>query len=343
MMDFNLILLIAGLGFLLLFAICVLFGCFAGLKKELNCAAVTFVVLLLAILVFGDSSILLNINGSILKNILPGMFPESAVTIWDCIVGFIQTMLPNGGSIFAEGTKSYAFLYSVVSGVIRGIMLVLGTIITFIFVMIGNAGYRFVTTVISLTRARKRRKAGIVEETQEPDQLIADNILVAEADNGESEGTAITTSKNLVKKANSKRRAWGGLLGGLKFAIFVMFLFVPVSGIFSVLDSISPETVEFLNETLTGGQQQTAESETIVDVIMDVKDAYYESGLGQVVEGSQFFFGESFSTSIFDNIFKIEVENETIAFREEIIVFIDTFDGLEGNLDIANLEQHQVA
>ena len=109
MMDFNLILLIAGLGFLLLFAICVLFGCFAGLKKELNCAAVTFVVLLLAILVFGDSSILLNINGSILKNILPGMFPESAVTIWDCIVGFIQTMLPNGGSIFAEGTKSYAF------------------------------------------------------------------------------------------------------------------------------------------------------------------------------------------------------------------------------------------
>ena len=71
MMDFNLILLIVGLGFLLLFAICVLFGCFAGLKKELNCAAVTFVVLLLAILVFGDSSIILNINGSKLNHYSP--------------------------------------------------------------------------------------------------------------------------------------------------------------------------------------------------------------------------------------------------------------------------------
>ena len=102
MMDFNLILLIVGLGLLLLFAVCVLFGCFAGLKKELNCAAVTFVVLLLAILVFGDSSIILNFNGSLLKSFLPDMIPDSAETIWDCIVGIVQTMLPNGGSIFAK-------------------------------------------------------------------------------------------------------------------------------------------------------------------------------------------------------------------------------------------------
>ena len=45
MMDFNLIMLLVGLGLLLLVSVFVLLGCFAGLKKELNCAAIGFEVL----------------------------------------------------------------------------------------------------------------------------------------------------------------------------------------------------------------------------------------------------------------------------------------------------------
>ena len=110
MMDFNLILLLVGLGLLLLVSVFVLLGCFAGLKKELNCAAIAFVVLLLTLLVFGNSSTILDANGSLLKNFIQGI-PSSAETIWDCVVALAQSNVPGGAEIFAEGTKSYAFLH----------------------------------------------------------------------------------------------------------------------------------------------------------------------------------------------------------------------------------------
>ena len=77
MMDFNLILLLVGLGLLSLVSVFVLLGCFAGLKKELKCTAIAFVLLLLALLVFGNSSTLLDIDGSLLKSFIQGI-PDSA-------------------------------------------------------------------------------------------------------------------------------------------------------------------------------------------------------------------------------------------------------------------------
>ena len=146
MMDFNLILLLVGLGLLLLVAVFVLLGCFAGLKKELKCTAVAFVVLLLALLVFGDSSTLLDAKVNMLKNFIPGI-PSAAVTVWDCVVALVQTNVPGGAEIFAEGTKSYAFLYSVVGGVARGAMLIVGTLLVFILTTIGLGIYRLVSRI----------------------------------------------------------------------------------------------------------------------------------------------------------------------------------------------------
>ena len=101
MMDFNLILLLVGLGLLLLVSVFVLLGCFAGLKKELKCAAIGFVVLLLALLVFGESSTILNLKGTLLKNFIQGI-PSSAETIWDCILALVQSNVPGGAEIFVE-------------------------------------------------------------------------------------------------------------------------------------------------------------------------------------------------------------------------------------------------
>ena len=60
MMDFNLILLLAGLGLLVVVILYALWGFLGGLKRELSCIAVFIVLLVLSWLVFGDSATLLN-------------------------------------------------------------------------------------------------------------------------------------------------------------------------------------------------------------------------------------------------------------------------------------------
>ena len=307
MMDFNLILLLVGLGLLVLVAVFVLLGCFAGLKKELKCAAIGFVVLLLTLLVFGNSSTILDFNGSLLKNFIQGI-PSSAETIWDCILALVQTNVPGGAEIFAEGTKSYAFLYSVVSGVARGAMLIIGTLVMFILCTIGLGIYRLVSRIVAHNKAKKRAESGIVEPQPEQDKVINDNVLVAQSEAGDDEGVMITANKEPVKKGSGKHRGWAGALAGLRAVIAIIFLFAPVSGVCSILDEISPETETLINESLSGNKQNTAASNTILDVVLDFKDAYYDSAVGKFIEGSKFFFGESFSMQLFDSAFVIEKE-----------------------------------
>lgn len=342
MMDFNLILLLVGLGLLVLVAVFVLLGCFAGLKKELNCAAIGFVVLLLTLLVFGNSSTILDANGSLLKNFIQGI-PSSAETIWDCVLALVQTNVPGGAEIFVEGTKSYAFLYSVVSGVARGAMLIIGTLIMFILATIGIGIYRLVTRIVACKKAKKRAAEGVVEPLPKPDKAMNDNVLVAQSGTGESEGVIITANKEPNKGGPSKHRAWAGALAGLRAVIAIIFLFAPVSGVCSILDQISPETEKLLNESLSGNKQNTAESDTIVDIVIDFKDAYYDSAVGKFIEGSKFFFGESFSTQLFDGAFVIKTDNNKIVLREEAIVIVDAANALQGNLNLKELEFSHVA
>ena len=342
MMDFNLILLLVGLGLLVLVAVFVLLGCFAGLKKELKCAAIGFVVLLLTLLVFGNSSTILDANGALLKNFIQGI-PSSAQTIWDCVLALVQSNVPGGAEIFAEGTKSYAFLYSVVSGVARGAMLIIGTLVMFILCTIGLGIYRLVSRIVAHNKAKKRAKAGVVEPQPEPDKAMNDNVLVAQSEAGESEGVMITANKEPVKKGSGENRAWAGALAGLRAVIAIIFLFAPVSGVCSILDEISPETETLINESLSGNKQNTAASNTILDTVLDFKDAYYDSAVGKFIEGSKFFFGESFSTQLFDSAFVVECEKNNVVIRDEAIVIIDAVNALEGNANIKDLELSNIA
>ena len=341
MMDFNLILLLVGSGLLNLVAVFVLLGCFAGLKKELKCTAIAFVLLLLALLVFGNSSTLLDANGSLLKSFIKGI-PDSAVSIWDCVLVLVQNAVPGGAEIFAEGTKSYAFLYSVVGGVARGALLIIGTFAMFIISMITLGIYRLVTRIKACKKARLRAAEGYKEPEPEVEGAN-ENVLVAQGQAGEAEGTMITANKEPVVRKKSQHRVWAGALAGLRAIIVIFFLFAPVSGITSVLDSISPETEKVINEALGGNQQNTAAGDTILDIAIDFKDAYYDSALGKFVEGSQFFFGESFSTKLFDGAFKIDTDYNSIKVREEAIVIIEAVNKLEGNTKLDALTEVQVA
>ena len=340
MMDFNLILLLVGLGLLFLVSVFVLLGCFAGLKKELNCAAIGFVVLLLALLVFGESSTILNLKGTLLKDFIQGI-PSSAETIWDCILALVQSNVPGGAEIFVEGSKSYAFLYSVVGGVARGAMLIVGTFIMFILATIGIGIYRLVTRIVAHSKAKRCAEAGI-EEPVEEDKAIADNVLVAQSEAGEADGVMITANKTEVKKGSSKHRVWAGCLAGLRAVIAIIFLFAPVSGVVSILDEISPETEKLINESLSGNKQNAAADETVLDIALDFKDAYYNSAVGKFIEGSSFFFGDSFSTHLFDSAFTLEGQTSNIEIREEAIVIIDAVNALEGNTDIKSLQESQI-
>ena len=341
MMDFNLILLLVGLGLLLLVSVFVLLGCFAGLKKELNCAAIAFVVLLLTLLVFGNSSTILDADGSLLKTFIQGI-PSSAETIWDCVVALAQSNVPGGAEIFAEGTKSYAFLYSVVGGLARGVMLIVGTFIMFILSAIGIGIYRLVTRIVAHSKAKRRAAAGIEEQEPEADKVIAENVLVAQSEAGDAEGVMITAGKEPVNKKATKHRVWAGCLAGLRAVIVIIFLLAPVSGVCSVLDAISPETEKLINESLSGGKQNTAANDTALDIALDFKDAYYDSALGKFIEGSQFFFKDSFSTHLFDSAFTIEGEKNDIEIREEAIVIIEAVNALEGNTNLKELGQVQL-
>ena len=341
MMDFNLILLLVGSGLLNLVAVFVLLGCFAGLKKELKCTAIAFVLLLLALLVFGNSSTLLDANGWLLKSFIKGI-PDSAVSIWDCVLVLVQNAVPGGAEIFAEGTKSYAFLYSVVGGVARGALLIIGTFAMFIISMITLGIYRLVTRIKACKKARLRAAEGYKEPEPEVEGAN-ENVLVTQGQAGEAEGTMITANKEPVVRKKSQHRVWAGALAGLRAIIVIFFLFAPVSGITSVLDSISPETEKVINEALGGNQQNTAAGDTILDIAIDFKDAYYDSALGKFVEGSQFFFGESFSTKLFDGAFKIDTDYNSIKVREEAIVIIEAVNKLEGNTKLDALTEVQVA
>ena len=98
-MDFNLILLLAGLGLLVVVLLFALWGFLGGLKRELTCVAVFLVLLVLTWLVFGDSATLLNAKvGQQVAEIL-NIQDGTISTLWDAILAYARTQVPNGEAL----------------------------------------------------------------------------------------------------------------------------------------------------------------------------------------------------------------------------------------------------
>ena len=333
-MDFKLILLLASVGLLVLVAVFALIGFFSGLKKELKCSAIALVLLLIALLVFGNSNNLLNANGEFLKNILTGI-PASAHTVWECVLGFARNQVENGAEIFAEGTESYNFLFNVTSAAARGAMLIAGVLVILIVILLVNAIYRIVSSIYG----KKHKK----EEPQGDGQALPENVVVDQNSEGENKGAVVVTSTNDDgNQKKSKHRGWGAFVAAVRAIIIIFILFMPIGGISSVLNEVTPETEQLIKDTLNGDKKKTTKTDDMVDMAMDFKDAYYASIIGKFVESPQYFFGESLSNKLFDSAFVVKSKNGSYPLRGEVVTFLKAVNALNGSLDTKDLTQEEV-
>ena len=358
-MDFNLILLFAGLGLLALVALCALLGFIAGLKRELTCIAVFVVLLILTWLVFGDAATILNAKfGQPVANLL-GINDSSIVTLWDAIVAFAKTIIPNGESLLVEGKETYTLFLSVVSTVCRAAGLLVGTIAILIICPI----IRFITFIVRLiikkvksSKAKAKEKASVAQAVDTEDASTEENVEVVEmnettadeqivVDNeGDEEEAIITTDENEIKKGNGKRRILGAVAGAVKGLFVAILICVPLSGITSILDTASEETEKLLSDVVNGNVQvEVSTSIDPVEMVFDFAEAYDNSAVGKFDSISAFFFKESFSQRLFDQLLKMELADEKIYLTDEIKVFIEAANGLEGNVNFTTISKEEFA
>ena len=373
-MDFNLILLFAGLGLLALVALCALLGYFAGLKRELTCIAVFIVLLVLTWLVFGDAATLLNAKfGQSVANML-GINDSSIVTLWDAIVAYAKTIIPNGESLLVEGKETYTLFLSIVSTVFRAVGLLVGTVA----ILIISPIIRFITFIVRLiikkvkaNKAKAKEEAVAVEAVETEETPAEENVEVVEmkeetaneqvveaaeveeqadeeqivVDNeGDEEEAIITTDENEVKKGNNKRRLLGAVAGAVKGLFVAILVCVPLSGLSSILDTASDDTQALLSD-LVNGKAEIKVSETTdpVEMAFDFAEAYDNSALGKFDGISAFFFKESFSEKLFEQMLKMELADEKIYLSDEIKVFIEAANALEGNVDFTSMSKEEFA
>ena len=245
MMDFNQILLFAGLGLLVLVILFALWGFLGGLKRELKCIAVFIVLLVLFWLVFGDEATLLNAKygQSIAKAM--NINDNSITTVWDAILAYARLNIPNGKVLLVEGKETYTLFYAVVSCLARAIGLIVGTIAVVVICPI----IRLITHIIGLIiNGSKKRKAlakvaagseteAGVEETEEKD---SEQVVMTSSEKGVDEAVIVKEANEIPQKPKGKRRWWGAFAATLKGIFLIIVLFTPISGLCNVLNTATP-------------------------------------------------------------------------------------------------------
>ena len=333
MMDFNLILLLAGLGLLVVVILYALWGFLGGLKRELSCIAVFIVLLVLSWLVFGDSATLLNAKAGQQVAEFLGIQDGSISTVWDAVLVYARAQIPNGEVLLVEGKETYALFYSIASTVCHAIGLLVGTIAVLVICPI----IRLITHIVGLImRAVKKSKAkknstAITTEEKEEQKAV---VVIPSTEEGEE--AVLTKDENFIeKKTAGKRRLWGALAGALKGVFVVIMVCAPLSGLSSVINSASPETQKLLKDVINGDAKvQVAESsDDPIEMVFEFAKEYENSALGKFANGSRFFFGKSFSEQMFDGLFKMETKNQTIYLSDELITFIEAINALDGKVN----------
>ncbi len=346
-MDFNQILLFASLGLLALVMLFALWGFLAGLKRELKCTVVFLVLLVLAWLVFGNSGVLLNLNGGLVDAIRNALnLPAKDATVWETILDYLKSMEGlNLEPLLEEGKETYNLIYNIASAVVSFVLLMGATLVVVIITPI----IRLITHIVGLIiKGVKDKKAK--ESSDEPGEVkdpeAEDAVLVLKGAE-KSDNAVVTLSENkLPPKEKTKQRVWGAVTGALKCILLIIVLFAPISGIYSIGSSISDPTRDLISDLVDGDSSDktnVSESTSMTDTVFDIIDAYGNSGIGKFVEGSSYFFGDSFSTLLFDSMANITTEKQHIKIREELIVFIDAVNELNGNIELGTWSNEEVA
>lgn len=338
-MDFNLILLLAGVGLLALVLLFALWGFLGGLKRELSCIAVFIVLLVLSWLVFGDAATFLNAEvGQMVADIL-GIKDNSIVTLWDAILVYAREVVPNGSALLVEGKETYSLFYSIAATVCRAAGLIVGTIAILIICPI----IRLITHIICLiVRGVVKRKAAKKAKDETGEEPKKGEQIPVESFNGGEQAVVTKSANEFDKKAKGKNRIWGGVAGAIKGVFVVLLICAPLSGLSAILKTATPETQKMLSNLVSGKAEIKVENSTgPVDMAFDFVEAYENSALGKFANASSFFFNESVSEKLFANLLKMETKTQTIYLGDEIKEFIEVANSLKGNLNFARVTEEQ--
>ncbi len=352
MMDFNLILLGVGLGLLALVILFALWGFLGGLKRELSCIAVFAVLLVLAWLVFGNSGILLNYSGGLVDNLRDALnLSQKDATIWETILDYLKSIDGlNLDALLVEGKETYSFVYNIASCVATIILLVVSTLAVVIITPIIRMISHFVILIIRSVKKRKAKKQAadgvaseeVVEETTK-DEEADDAVLVLKGVEGADDAVVTVSENELPAPKKTKKRVWGAIAATLKGVFLIILLFAPISGINAVLKTATPETRELISDLVEGNTEKknVAEQDGLVDTAFNFVDEYNDSAVGKFVESSSYFFGQSLSTLLFDSMASIKTSNQNIKLRQELVVFMEAVNALEGNAEIGTWTDEQ--
>lgn len=353
-MDFNLILLILGLGLLGIVILFALWGFLGGLKRELSCIAVFIILLVLAWLVFGNSGVLLNYSGGLVDTIRSTLnLPQKDATVWETILDYLKSIEGlNLSALLVEGKETYSFVYNLCSCIATIVLLVVSTLVVVIITPIIRLISHIVILIIHGVKKHKAKKqaaeGNASEESAEENannEEADDAILVLKGVEGADDAVVTVSEEELPEPKKSKKRVWGAVAGVLKGVFLIILLFAPISGIYSIMKTATPETRELISDLVTGNQtqQNVAEQNGPVDMAFDFVDEYKDSAVGKFVESSSYFFGQSLSTLLFDSMASINTSTQNIKLRQELIVYLEAVNALEGNIEVGTWTDEQLA
>ena len=294
MLNASLISLIFGLVIVLVLVLGALWGFLAGLKRELKCLAVFVVVIGLMWIIFGSSA-------SIDKNVILGLSstvngilgtPAECTTWREIALYFGQNNL-GLKEILIEGTETYSLFMNVISMVVRGVYLIIGTVVA-----LGLAGLiRLISHIVELViRSSKKKKA----DKQEPETPVVTE--------------EITEPVKKTPRISMKYRLWGAGVGFVKSLLIVILICVPVTILTGVSDNLSEKSENALEEVMIGGSVENS----MVDWIFDITESLDNNIFVTITK--------PFSKGLFDGSFKVKTDEGVVYLRTELNKLLEIAD-----------------
>ena len=252
MLNANLISIIFGLVMVQILLLGALWGFLAGLKREIKCLAIFVVVLGLSWVIFGgsasvDKNIIFGLSGTI-NNILgtPAEF-----TTWREIAVYFGQVNLGLKEILIEGTQTYSLFMNVISIVIRGVYLVLGTVIA-----LGLTGLiRLVTHIVELiVRGSKKNKTKETEIDEEPKK---------------------------TPRVSMKHRLWGAGVGFLKSCLLVVLICAPITVLTGAINNLGDKSIDKIELITTGSNTENSAIDWIFDVVDELDKNIFVNSLAE--------------------------------------------------------------
>ena len=307
MPSVNLLILIFSLAVVGILVLSALFGFLAGLKREIRLTIEFIVLLAIVWLILGNVKGLLDWNFSLLVDPVRSAVgaPSNLETIREVIVWFLRTELPNYKELFVEGTKTYAFVMSVLEFALRAVIVLVMTLVVYLLYLIIRLITYIITRIVLLATIKRRRRKQAEKEAKRETEL-EDGVVVVQSDVFDGE-VVVVVSRNPKKVVKGKRRWWAALLGLLRGLCVVILLCVPITGLLSIVKEVEPETVDMFMDMMSDDSQAAADSQSdLVNWVLDLANAYEDSTVYKALNVPEYFLGKRLDSAMFDSLFKIK-------------------------------------